>query len=144
MNDPSNTNDDNAYWPANYLQGEILRTASPGDEVEYTIYFLSNGSKDAAISRICDLVPTNTTFFDAFSTGKGIRLALGSTTTDLTNANDTDQGQTYTSTEILPSACSGSNVNGAVLVNVGTIPKAIGSGNPSNSYGFVRFRVKVN
>lgn len=154
VDDPDDPNDTNPNWPSGALQGAIAGSVQPQQDIEYTIYFLSTGSSDAVNSRLCDLVPTNTTFVpDAFSGGRGIRHTLGSTSTDFTNVSDADQGRFYTSAETAPSVCRvGSsvngtvlaNVNGAVVVNVGTIPKAISSGNPANSYGFVRFRVKVN
>lgn len=154
VDDPGDSNDTNPNWPSGALQGAIAGSVQPQQEAEYTIYFLSTGSSDAVNSRICDLVPANTVFVaNAFSSGKGIRRTFGTTPTDFTNLNDADQGRFYTSTETAPTVCRvGSNVNGTVLTNVsgavvvdlGTIPRAISSGNPANSYGFVRFRVKVN
>ncbi|MBW4640778.1 MAG: hypothetical protein KME05_21640 [Gloeocapsa sp. UFS-A4-WI-NPMV-4B04] len=154
VDDPNDPNDTNSNWPSGTLQGAIAGSVQPQQEVEYTIYFLSTGSSDAVDSRLCDLVPPNTTFVaDAFSSGRGIRRTLGSTPTDFTNINDTDQGRFYPSSETAPTVCRvGSsvngtvlnNVNGAVVVDLGTIPRAISSGNPANSYGFVRFRVRVN
>lgn len=154
VDDPNDPNDTNSNWPSGALQGAIAGSVQPQQEIEYTIYFLSTGSSDAVDSRLCDLVPTNTTFVaDAYSSGRGIRRTLGSTPTDFTNINDADQGRFYTSTETAPTVCQvGSsvngtvlnNVNGAVVVDLGTIPRAISAGNPANSYGFVRFRVKVN
>lgn len=56
---------------------------------------------------------------------------------------DSDRGQFYTSN--FPVACKGTpNGNGAVVVNMGSIPNATGSGMPANSYGFIRFKAKIN
>ncbi|MEH2146379.1 GEVED domain-containing protein [Nostoc sp.] len=162
---PRDTDDDSSNaWPNGYLRGMInAGTVKPGDELEYTIYFLSNGQGDVTSVQICDLVPTNTTFLPTAFNGmtpndgglpgadQGIALGLGSSTPTayLTNAQDGDRGHFYTANESgIPSSC-GSNINGAVVVNItrspdlSNLPPANGSGTPANSYGFVRFRAKV-
>ncbi|MEI1373434.1 GEVED domain-containing protein [Nostoc sp. UHCC 0926] len=162
---PRDTDDDSSNpWPSGYLRGMInAGTVKPGDELEYTIYFLSNGQGDVTSVQICDLVPTNTTFLPTAFNGmtpndgglpgadQGIALGLGSTTPTayLTNAQDGDRGHFYTPNESgIPSSC-GSNTNGAVVVNItrspdlSNLPPANGSGTPANSYGFVRFRARV-
>lgn len=176
--DPTTTsdpNDDNSLnWPSGYLRGAINGgSVKPGDVVEYTIYFLSDGGNDATNVTICDLVPANTTFISTAFNGltptdgglpgvdSGIALAIGSTTPTfyLTNVADApDRGQFFSPGTQAPVACNSpsftspvsasSNVSGAVVVNVvtspTTLPKANAPGNPANSYGFVRFRVRVN
>ncbi|MEH1842152.1 MAG: GEVED domain-containing protein [Nostoc sp.] len=162
---PRDTDDDSSNaWPSGYLRGMInAGTVKPGDELEYTIYFLSNGQGNVTSVQICDLVPTNTTFIATAFNGmtpndgglpgadQGIALGLGSSTPTayLTNAQDGDRGHFYTANESgIPSSC-GSNTNGAVVVNItrspdlSNLPPANGSGTPVNSYGFVRFRVRV-
>ncbi|MCC5668812.1 GEVED domain-containing protein [Nostoc sp. CHAB 5784] len=162
---PNDVDDDSSNaWPSGYLRGMINGgTVKPGDELEYTIYFLSNGQGDVTSVQICDLVPTNTTFLPTAFNGmtpndgglpgadKGIALGLGSSTPTayLTNAQDGDRGHFYTANESgIPSSC-GSNTNGAVVVNItrspdlSNLPPANGSGTPANSYGFVRFRARV-
>lgn len=158
VDDPNDPNDTNTNWPSGYIKGTISQNnVKPGDVVEYTIYFLSNGGSDAVNSSFCDLVPTNTTFAaDGFAVGKGIKSSLGTTTTDLTNLADTDSGRFYSSTDTPPASCrvgqtvtngngtaTFANPRGAVVVNLGTASKATASGT-TNSYGFVRFRVKVD
>lgn len=149
VDDPNTTNDNSAEWPAStYLKGAIDGGAvQPGDTVEYTIYFLSDGGSSAQKVNMCDLVPANTTFLpDAFASGSGIARATGSAApVNLTNAADTDGGQYVTAGSPLPTgvSCNNSNTNGAAIVNLGNIPNAIGAGSPSNSYGFIRFKVKV-
>ena len=162
---PRDIDDDSSNpWPSGYLRGMInAGIVKPGDDLEYTIYFLSNGQGDATSVQICDLVPTNTTFLPTAFNGmtpndgglpganQGIALGLGSSTPTayLTNAQDGDRGRFYTPNESgIPSSC-GININGAVVVNITrssdlpNLPASTGTGTPANSYGFVRFRVKV-
>ncbi|MDZ8086763.1 MAG: hypothetical protein RMY16_14575 [Nostoc sp. DedQUE12b] len=162
--EPYATNDSDPKWPVGYLRGLInAGTVKPGDELEYTIYFLSNGFGNATNVKFCDLVPTNVNFLPTAFNGmtpndgglpaadRGIALAIGSTTPTvyLSNVADSDRGHFYTVNESgTPSYC-GTNTNGAVVVNITTVPSlpnlpaATGSGTPASSYGFVRFRAKV-
>ncbi len=141
---PTDPNDDSGLsWPANYLQGQTnVPDVLPGDEVEYTIYFLSDGNVSANDVKICDRIPENQTFVpDHFAVGRGSAVQFGTNTpTFLTNANDSDSGAFFpVGTPIDVNLCSGSNTNGALIWNLGNIPS---STNPIN-YGFVRFRAKV-
>ncbi|MDM9581441.1 lamin tail domain-containing protein [Nostoc sp. GT001] len=161
--EPYATDDSDPKWPAGYLRGLInAGTVKPGDELEYTIYFLSNGLGNATNVKFCDLVPTNVNFIPTTFNGmtpndgglpgadRGIALAIGSTTPTLylSNVGDSDRGYFYTANDSgTPSYC-GTNTNGAVVVNITVpsfpnLPAATGSGTPANSYGFVRFRAKV-
>jgi uncharacterized repeat protein (TIGR01451 family) len=176
VNDENNTDDNEANWPADkdtYLPGQIKVTGvKPGDEVEYTIYFLSNGSAQAKNVKICDVVPDNMTFVShSYEQNFGMALAFNGTalpTTpnkNLSNAigDGDDQGDFYppniNPNPFLTSLCkktdpnnpnnlipfnSSNNLSGAVLIQLNTpIPNATGSGTPPDSYGFVRFRAKV-
>ncbi|MEH2357872.1 hypothetical protein [Nostoc sp.] len=161
--EPYATDDSDPKWPVGYLRGLInAGTVKPGDELEYTIYFLSNGLGNATNVKFCDLVPTNVSLIPTAFNGmtpndgglpgadQGIALAIGSTTPTLylTNVGDSDRGYFYTANDSgTPSYC-GTNTNGAVVVNITVpsfpnLPAATGSGTPANSYGFVRFRAKV-
>ncbi|BAY10928.1 beta strand repeat-containing protein [Calothrix sp. NIES-2098] len=137
----------------------------PGDEIEYTVYFLSAGNVTAKNALFCDLVPANTTFNStAFNTGvtpdtsgsgdRGIVINLSGTTKAYSNADDGDIAQYFLpgiepSTKYPKIDCDGNssttvpNTNGAVVVNLGDVPNATASGTPTNSYGFVRFRAKL-
>jgi fimbrial isopeptide formation D2 family protein/uncharacterized repeat protein (TIGR01451 family) len=149
--DPATTidpNDNAPNWGAGYLQGSIGGTVQPGDTIEYTIYFLSDGGVSAQNVSICDLVPPNSAFVpDSFATGSGISLAIGAAApTFLTNLLDGDQGRLIAAPTATPVPCSGSsttNPNGAILVNIAPGIPAF-SVDPNNSYGFIRFRAKVN
>lgn len=173
VDDPNDVNDNPSLnWPSGYLRGAIAQAAQPGDTVEYTIYFLSDGGSDATNVKVCDLMPANTTLlrtaFNGFSptdggssADLGTALALGSTspTAYLTNVADSpDRGQFFPAGTSAPAACSpptfttplaaSSNQRGAIVVDVATSPntllKATAPGTPNNSYGFIRFKVKVN
>ena len=158
VDDPNDANDTNANWPSSYLKGAISQNnIKPGDVVEYTIYFLSTGGSNASNANLCDLVPANTTFVpDTFTTGKGIQQASGTATpVALTNISDTDPGQFYSATETPPVSCrigqtvtngngtfTPTNVSGAVVVNLGTVPTK--TNDASKYYGYLKFRAKVN
>ncbi|MBD2340585.1 isopeptide-forming domain-containing fimbrial protein [Calothrix sp. FACHB-156] len=174
------SDDDHANWPTpknTYLPGAInLSNIKPGDQLEYTIYYLSTGTQDATNVTICDLIPSNTTFLGTAFNGltadtgglpqadMGIAFANSNTslptvpTVYMTNVADGDRGVFYAPGSTPPAICkkpvsfttmtAADNTNGLVVVNVvkspATLPKATGSGTPNNSYGYIRFKVKVN
>jgi uncharacterized repeat protein (TIGR01451 family) len=160
--EPHDIDDNNANWPSHYLQGLINGgTVRPDDEVEYTIYFLSTGDVTAPNVLICDRIPDNTTFIPtafnsspAQATGglpsadRGIVLSHDGTTVSLTGIQDSDTGQ-YFPPGVDPKTlypkieCGGANTNGAVVVNLGDLPKATTPGTPSSSFGYIRFRLRV-
>lgn len=176
LDSPSNANDDSTLnWPANYLRGKTgqginatdVVPVMPGDTLEYTIYFLSDGQTDSNNITACDLVPLNNTFVpDGFnavpaatgglSGNRGIDIITNNTERSHTNAVDGDSGQFYLVNTLVPvptgattpapcaSFNTAANGNGAVVVNLGNLPRATTPGNPSNSYGLIRFRAKVN
>ena len=145
----------------------------PSDRLEYTIYFLSAGSNDVTNVTICDLVPPNTTFVETAFNGStpidsgglaggdlGIAFANSITTTPttyMTNIGDGDRGRFYPSGTTPPPICkkpntaisltAADNTDGLVVINVvanpAVLPFATSSGVPANSYGFVRFQVKI-
>jgi len=147
-------------------------TLRPGDELEYTIPFLSNGFIAAQDLLICDRIPPNTQFVEKayndtappFVAGgdRGITLSFNGNTTTLTNINDGDEisdsgvnvddgiGGYYFGPGIDPAAtfpgisCGGPNTDGAIVVDMSDVPQATGDGTPNDSYGFIRFRVTVD
>ena len=161
VDDPGSTNDNAANWPApvdvtsgisTYLTGAINGgSVKPADLLDYTIYFLSNGGAAATNINLCDLVPSNSTFVpDSFGSvpESGINLTIGATSTNLTNVPDADGGQFFNPGATPSVTCSATNTNGAVVVNVvkspASLPNATAPGTPNNSYGFIRFRARVN
>jgi uncharacterized repeat protein (TIGR01451 family) len=141
-------------------------TTKTGDEIEYTIYFLSTGGASAKGVTICDRIPRYQTFVpDAFNTltvasnttpasplgDRGIAVFQGSTTKPdtiygHTNIGDGDAARYYPPGSTLPSACTQPALaedNGSIVVNLGDLPNATNPGTPKESYGFLRFRAKV-
>ena len=112
-----------------------------GDEVEYTVYFLSNGGQNSTNARICDAIPAGTTFLpNSFGAATGMLLNQGGTQTPLTNASDTDLGAFFSPLTAVTVPCPNTNnPTGAVLFPLGNVPNVA----PNNA-GFVRFRVKVD
>ena len=108
-NDLNSTDDDSSSgWPSGFLKGELSTTASPGDEIEYTIYFINTGRSNAQDVRICDPLSKDLEFIPntynpgtptdgGLPTDRGIQLTFGSTTLTtnyLTGINDPpDRGQ---------------------------------------------------
>jgi uncharacterized repeat protein (TIGR01451 family) len=134
----------------------------PGDEIEYTIYYLSSGEQPANGVLFCDRVPENVTFmptaFNNFATkntsglpgsDRGIIWQNNGKTESLTNTNDGDTAE-YLSPGIDPTVkypgiqCDGTNTNGVVVVKLGNLPNAIDpSVKPEDAYGFIRFKGRV-
>lgn len=174
--DPNNPYDDNTLdtptpdpkdtdkWPNpnTFLIGGIDGgKVRPGDEVEYTIYYLSTGDNQAKNVLVCDRIPNHVTFiptaFNNFATknnlglqntDRGIVWQYNGNTESLTNIKDGDVAQYFPPqedpTDVYPTVdCGGENTNGAIVVNLGDLPNATASGTPTNSYGFIRFRGRV-
>jgi len=139
----------------------------PGDEIEYTIYYLSAGEQPATGVLFCDFVPDNVTYIpNAFTSGsynpadggvgsnRGILQLYKGQAQSLTGTGDGDAAQ-YFPPGVEPSSypgyekidCDGDpnqtipNTNGAIVVNLGELPNATDpSVKPEDAYGFIRFR----
>ena len=141
-------NDNISSWsqlPGGVLTG-VFRIGSDallqtGDEVEYTVYFLSDGTQLVTDAKVCDPIPEKTTFIpDSFQADQGILLNQQATNTSLTNALDTDQGTFFSRLTPVTSPCPNTNnSNGSILVNLGDLPAT-----PPNNVGFIRFRVRID
>jgi uncharacterized repeat protein (TIGR01451 family) len=132
VDDPADTNDNAPGWsqqtPVGLFQLGIENTLQPNDEVEYTVYVLSDGGTPANNINFCDLVPAGTSFVPG-----SLQSVIGRAPI---------QGNVLSPLAPLPqgNACSNqSNPNGAVVVNLGNISNVAGS-----NFGFVRFRVRVD
>ncbi|MEQ9484765.1 hypothetical protein [Coleofasciculus sp. F4-SAH-05] len=136
--DDQNDPDDNVSgWSAlpNGLLGVINLgsevSLQSGDEVEYTIYFLSDGGPVVNDVQICDAIPEQTTF---------VPNTIELNETSLTDNEDADQGIFFSElTPVTPPCPNPDNPNGSVLVNVGDVPST-----PPTNVGFVRFRVTID
>jgi uncharacterized repeat protein (TIGR01451 family) len=147
VDDPNSDDDNAAGWsqlsPIGVSTIAAETALRSGDEVEYTIYLLSDGTAPANNVRFCDPIPTGTTFLpDSFASGAGISVNSAGTIATRTNASDADEGTFLSPLAPLPAgnACPNqNNADGVVTVNLGNISNAGGS-----NYGYIRFRVKVN
>ncbi|MBD2084380.1 isopeptide-forming domain-containing fimbrial protein [Trichocoleus sp. ST-U3] len=145
--DPNDPNDDAPGFSqlspvgVSRLGSETLLAS--GNEVDYTIYFLSDGTAPVNNVRFCDAIPSGTMFIaDSFGSGSGISANQAGIVTAQTNASDTDAGTFFSPLAPLPAgnACSNqTNPDGAVILNLGTISNKAGI-----NFGFIRFRVKIN
>ena len=111
IDDTGTIDDNDPNWPTDddtYLRGAINGVSvKPGDQLEYTIYFLSAGNTNVSNVVICDLVPPLTTFvnnaYDVVGGGSSLGMAFGSSTTVLpitptsylTYLADSDKGRFY-------------------------------------------------
>jgi uncharacterized repeat protein (TIGR01451 family) len=152
---PAVTPPDTNLWPTDNTGNPLLVGAinggriRPGNEVEYTIYFLSYGDDAAKNVVLCDRVPSKQIFspyaFNATGTtgiGRGIQVSLNGTINNYTNNQDGDIGTFYPPGTTLPVACgTAANTQGAVVVKLGNITSA--KINPNGAYGYVRFRARV-
>ncbi|MBD2778312.1 SdrD B-like domain-containing protein [Iningainema tapete] len=135
--------DDNTINQSQPVRGfrEIETALQSGDEVEYTLYYLAEGSQDLQNVRFCDLIPSQTSYSaDSFGAGTGIVVNRAGTNNTLTNAEDSDQGAFFSPLRPLPSGntCQNqTNNQGAVILNLGNI-------SPSSNFGFIRFRVRID
>jgi uncharacterized repeat protein (TIGR01451 family) len=157
VDDPSSDNDNAPAWPTGYLTGAIDGgVVKPGDELEYTIYFLSDGDSPVTNAMLCDLVPSNVTYLPTGFNGlgppgsgglsgadRGIQLNQSTNTTYLTGVGDGDAG-TFVAAGTMPTTtCAATNGNGAVTIQLGNITQSGYGGNRDQAYGLIRFRAKV-
>lgn len=158
----ANSADDESNWPLGYLLGELdAGYVKPGDEIEYTVYFLNSGTAAAADVRICDWIQPNQSFVtDAYGVGNDIELVIDGTTYNLTAAVDAADRTEVATVGSLPTGpdcnLSGSaNAGDSVVVmdvtgttgnptGLSTFPNTTGQGTPNNAYGYFRFTTKVD
>jgi trimeric autotransporter adhesin len=164
-NDPNTTLDEHFGWSDagnSYIRGEINEvSAKPGDEVEYTMYYLNAGENRISQARVCDRLNADLIFQPQFSTAtaitQGIQLvkeAISSyvpsvsytnTTIHLTNiSTDADNGF-FSITSPLPTGCNtASNTTNNLSDNV-IVADIASNSNPLNrgERGYIKFKVKV-
>jgi hypothetical protein len=146
-----------------YLLGALNNGAvkvKPGDEVEYTIYYLNSGDSPISKARVCDRLNKNLAFQTQFSTttaiNQGIEFTKDISTSYPTNtATDNDAGF-YSTSSILPINCNLTanttfDVNNIsdniVVVDVARIANPllgiISDPLTNGQRGYVKFKVKV-
>lgn len=155
-------------WPAtishtssDFLLGAINGgTIKPNDSIEYTIYFLSTGDSPANNVLLCDRVPSNVTFIptafnsyvdksnNSVNESRGILALINGVKASYTNVADGDAIRYFLPgsdpKDVYPKInCGGKNDNGAVVINLGSLPNATTPATPAGSYGFVRFQGRV-
>jgi uncharacterized repeat protein (TIGR01451 family) len=149
VDDPNTLDDNVPAWPAGYLKGVINGgVVKPGDELEYTIYYLSDGDSPVTNAMLCDLVPTNVRYLPTgFNTGtgadRGIKLDRSTSSSTLTGIADSDAGTFFLAGSTPNATCSAPNQNGAVTIQLGNVTQSGYGGNPAQAYGLMRFRTKV-
>jgi uncharacterized repeat protein (TIGR01451 family) len=167
VDNPGSTNDNHANWPnplnsgnniSTFLKGAIDGgTVKPGDEIEYTIYFLNSGEASAKTVRICDrIIGEQTLSGNTIELHQGDGTSNYTTISNLTTAADGDRATYYSDINSITGASCNFKTNptennGAIVVDVdgSSNPgwtKVVGSTAPgtANSYGFIRFKTKVN
>jgi uncharacterized repeat protein (TIGR01451 family) len=138
VNDPATADDTNPGWtqlqptaaPVGVIALDVNNPVISGDEIEYTVYFLSNGAISSPETTVCDLIPP------------GTALVSGSSQIRTNNTPPVSGGTVFTPLAPLPpnnSCLDQSNPNGAVIFNLSDLPNT-----PVGNVGFVRFRVRVN
>jgi uncharacterized repeat protein (TIGR01451 family) len=158
------TNDDaTRKWPPGYLKGAVGATTvggpgeikvKPGDTIEYTIYYLNDGSADAKKLKICDPIRGNHTYDpNSMKMLPGGLADLAANYIPLTDgiALGVDRANSYASGAAnVPGNCNavGSTATGgsgsSPQPDLPVIPGATAAGSPTSSYGSFRFRTKVN
>ncbi|MEL6972981.1 MAG: GEVED domain-containing protein, partial [Bacteroidota bacterium] len=147
VDDGTPGNDDNSpNWPPDapdpYLAGEVAAPAEPNEEVDYTIYFLSDGNTPVDNIQICDFVPDNTTYV----TGSLVMNLGNAGDVALSDAADADDGENFAfgATPGAPCPAVG-NTDGGIFVRIpGTADNATGPGAPASSFGYIQFTVRVD
>ncbi|MEL6813379.1 MAG: GEVED domain-containing protein, partial [Cyanobacteria bacterium J06598_3] len=157
---PQAADDNDPGWPAGYLLGEVdAGLVKPGDELEYTVYFLNAGNLLADDVRICDrLYPEQSLENDGYGLGVVAQAQIGTgAVVDLTALSDSvDRTEFIGAGGSVPATCNlqGVNDNGTLVVDVTGPPGSgspaltqleatTGAGVPNDSYGLFRFRTRV-
>jgi uncharacterized repeat protein (TIGR01451 family) len=136
-------------WPTtpDYLVGKTDGgNVKPGDEIEYTIYFLNNQGSDAKNIKICDRIRGGQTYV-----ADSLYVKLGSATTETHISDSTNTFGVAGATTTAPTDCNSSGTtisttvvdNGGVWIAPGNITGATAVGAPNTSYGYFKFRTKV-
>ncbi|MGA7936978.1 MAG: hypothetical protein WCA35_25720 [Kovacikia sp.] len=134
VDDPGTSDDNAPGWSQLSTVGIIdLDATNPlrsGDEVTYTVYYLSNGGSLVSAATVCDPIPNGTQYVANTAQVKRATAAF------------VPSGAFFPPLAPLPannSCTSQTNTNGTLIFDVGDVPNTTGS-----NFGFVRFRVRIN
>ncbi len=134
VDDPADPNDTVAGWsqlaPVGLLRVGSSSSIKSGDEIEYTVYYLNDGTTDLSDAGICDAIPNQTTFVPNSLQIKPNVSAIA------------PGGQFFSPLAPLPTnnpCTSQANPNGTAIYPLGTLPNTTG-----RNFGLVRFRTRVN
>jgi uncharacterized repeat protein (TIGR01451 family) len=152
-------NDNHCNWPGatgtagactnTYTTGALTPgKVKPGDEIEYTIYYLNAGNNKASQVRICDQINPNLDF--SLQGGNGIGLSKSGAAMSMLTNTGTDNDNAQLTTPALATNCNLPNNSGTdvvVVVDVGTsgtpLMGSTGAGIPTTSYGYIRIKTTV-
>jgi uncharacterized repeat protein (TIGR01451 family) len=164
--DDGTTNNKLGGWnvgAGSYLLGTLnngIIQVKPGDEVEYTIYYLNSGGSSISKARICDRLNSNLIFQAQFSTStannQGIEFGKDVSTSYLTNEETDNDGGFFSTNSILPINCNlnsnstfgANNISDNIVVvdiaktanpSLGIVSDPLTGG----QRGYVKFKVKV-
>lgn len=136
-NDPTTAIDDATGWsqpgasPVGLINLDPTLAVQSSDEVEYTIYYLAEGTNGSiADVNICDPIPTNSTF------------SPNSNQLSRNNSAAISSGTFFNKLQPIPitTPCpTGQNPNGAILYSLGNLSTTAGQ-----NFGYTRFRTRVN
>jgi len=136
-NDPTTAIDDAPGWsqpgasPVGLINLDPTLAVQSSDEVEYTIYYLAEGTNGSiADVNICDPIPTNSTF------------SPNSNQLSRNNSAAISSGTFFNKLQPIPitTPCpTGQNPNGAILYSLGNLSTTAGQ-----NFGYTRFRTRVN
>jgi parallel beta-helix repeat protein len=147
----NNTLDGWNVGSGSYLLGALnngVTRVKPGDEVEYTIYYLNSGENPVSQARVCDRLNADLIMqpqFDTLATSdQGILLVRGTSSQYLTNTSGDDSGFVSTSST-MPVNC---NITGNGTSNLSSnvvVVDAATNSNPllTGERGYIKFKVKV-
>ncbi|MEL6814020.1 MAG: hypothetical protein AAFP03_04305 [Cyanobacteria bacterium J06598_3] len=138
----------------------------PGDQIEYTVYYLNARADEAEQVRICDWIQANQSVVSGLYNGNDVELQVGdgtgSTTYELTLANDTNDRAQLATVDALPAgptcnlpAGSAGTTDDVIVIDLTgttgdpaavttTLPGSIAPGTPDEAFGFIRFTTQVN
>ncbi|MCG9893710.1 MAG: DUF11 domain-containing protein [Thermosynechococcaceae cyanobacterium MS004] len=150
-------------WPSSFLVGAYdAGPIMPSDTVEYTVYFMNSSGANADSVRICDRIVGAQQFLpDAYGAGRDIEYQLGTNPVRyLTKESlaSIDRAELNTSTGTIagcPAPSITGDNNGTIVVDITgsgssgqetltTLPGGTAQGNPTNSYGYFRFKTRIN